>query len=206
MRDSPDSDPAPPNREFAASSAIRGSDPRVMLHNGNHKEHVMTPETEIEQKFWKALAADRTTMLGFVGDETGHSQPMTAQILHDADERGPIWFFTARDTDLARGLGGERRAMLQFSAKGHELFASVQGELFVDNDRATIDELWNRYVAAWYEGGKDDPKLLLLRFEPDRAQLWLNENSLVAGVKLLLGRDPKQEYQDKVADIHLDRH
>jgi hypothetical protein len=36
--------------------------------------------------------------------------------------------------------------------------------------------------------------------------MWLNEFSLVAGVKLLLGRDPKADYRDKVADIQMGRH
>jgi hypothetical protein len=53
------------------------------------------------------------------------------------------------------------------------------------------------------KGGKDDPKLQLLRFEPDRAQIWLNENSLFAGIKLMLGKDPKEEYKDKVAELDL---
>jgi general stress protein 26 len=64
-----------------------------------------------------------------------------------------------------------------------------------------IDRLWNRFIAAWYEQGKDDPKLQLLRFDPDRAQIWLNENSTFAAIKLLLGQDPKKEYQDKVAEV-----
>jgi general stress protein 26 len=167
------------------------------------KEHAMTREAEIERKFWKALASDRTAMLGLGGIEEGHAQPMTAQFLHEEDERGPIWFFTAKDTDLALAMGTSHRANLQFASKGHDLFASVQGELMPDNDRGLIDRLWNRFVAAWYEGGKDDPKLLLLRFEPHQAQIWLNENSMLAGVKLLLGRDPKRDYADKVADVNL---
>jgi hypothetical protein len=35
------------------------------------------------------------------------------------------------------------------------------------------------------------------------AQVWLNENSLLAGVKLLLGVDPKESYRDKVGDVDL---
>jgi hypothetical protein len=31
----------------------------------------------------------------------------------------------------------------------------------------------------------------------------LNENSLFAGVKLMLGADPKREFKDKVADTNL---
>jgi general stress protein 26 len=107
-------------------------------------------------------------------------------------------------TALEQGHG--QRAAAHFASKGHDLFASIHGELSIDNDRAMVDRLWNRFVAAWYEGGKDDPKLRLLRFEPEYAQVWLNEHSLFAGIKLLLGRDPKKDYRDKVADVRLDAH
>ena len=160
-------------------------------------------DSELEAKFWKALAGDRVAMLGLVGKAQGHGQPMSAQILHDEHARGPIWFFTAKDTDLARAMGQAHRASLHFSSKGHELFASVEGDLVVDNNRAVIDRLWNKFVAAWYEGGKDDPKLQLLKFDPGNAQIWLNENSVFAAARMLLGRDPKKDYQDKVAEVNL---
>ena len=161
----------------------------------------MPDAAEMKSKFWKSLKSDRTCMLGLVGVEEGHSQPMTAQI--EGDEGGPIWFFTARDTDLAQELGGSGRALIHFAAKGHDLFATVNGRLTADNDRAAIERLWNPFVAAWFEGGKDDPKLQLLRFDPEDAQIWLNENSLFAGVKLLLGADPKEDYREKVAEVDL---
>ena len=167
----------------------------------------MDKEAELEKEFWKSLRHDRVAMLSLVGVEDGHSQPMSAQLLEDDEEHGgTIWFFTSRDTDLAHSMGAGHRAHLHFSAKGHDLFASVHGELLPSEDRAVIDRLWNRFVAAWFEGGKEDPKLQLLRFEPDRAHVWLNENSALAGAKLLLGRDPKKEYRHKVADVPLGRH
>ena len=164
----------------------------------------MTDEAEIEGKFWKALRSDMTVMLGLRGTD-GEAQPMTAQF-DDADgekDRGPVWFFTAKDTDLVREMGEGGPAVMHFASKGHELFASCQGTLTPDNDRARIDRLWNRFVAAWFERGKDDPKLQLIRFDPDHAQIWLNENSLFSGVKILLGRDPKKDYADKVADVRM---
>ncbi|MEO8065029.1 MAG: pyridoxamine 5'-phosphate oxidase family protein [Pseudomonadota bacterium] len=166
----------------------------------------MNSEAEIEAKFWKTLKGDRVGMLALTGVEEGHSQPMTAQVLHEEDILGPIFFFTSKETDLVRGMGESHRAALHFSAKGHDLFASVHGELSLYNDRAAIDQLWNKFVAAWFEGGKDDPKLQLVRLDPDRAQVWLNENSAMAAVKLLLGRDPKQEYAGKTADVRVGRH
>ncbi|MES1263987.1 MAG: pyridoxamine 5'-phosphate oxidase family protein, partial [Peristeroidobacter soli] len=147
-----------------------------------------------------------TVMLGLAGVEEGHSQPMTAQTLHDEDERGPIWFFTSKDTDLVKALNESHRSVVHFSSKGHDLFASLHGELTLDNNRQVVDQLWNSFIAAWYEGGKDVAKLQLLRLDPERAQVWLNENNLWAAVKLMLGRDPKQEYKDKVGDVRLGPH
>ena len=158
-----------------------------------------TPQ-ELEAKFWKALEADMTMMLGLDGVEDGHARPMTAQI---ESPRGPIWFFTAKDNGIVQNLANGNRAIATFASKGHDLFATVHGTVRLDNDRATIDRLWNRFVAAWYEGGKDDPKLALLRLDPEKAEIWLDGSSLVAGIKLLLGVDPKQDYKDNVATVTL---
>ena len=86
-------------------------------------------------------------------------------------------------------------------SKGHDFFATIHGRLVVDNDRTVIDRLWNRFVAAWFEGGKNDPKLALLRFDAVHAESWLSELEHLAGIKLLLGADPKEEYKDKVAEV-----
>ena len=160
-----------------------------------------TPQ-ELEQKFWKALKSDMTMMLGLDGVEDGHARPMTAQLEHD--DRGPIWFFTAKDNTIVKKLAAQsNRAIATFASKGHDLFATIHGTVKLDTDRAVIDRLWNRYVAAWYEGGKDDPKLALLRLDPERAEIWADASSILAGVKLLLGVDPKKSYKDKVAEVSL---
>ncbi len=165
----------------------------------------MSDPVEIQAKFWEAVKSDRTMMVGLSGLDDGMGQPMTAQLDEEAngDRSGPIYFFTSSATDLAEATRGRHRAFINFASKDHELFAAIDGELVVDDDKATIDRLWNRFVAAWFKGGREDPELLLLRFEPRDAQIWLNEHSLLAGVKLLLGRDPKAEYKDKTAQVHL---
>jgi general stress protein 26 len=161
---------------------------------------MMATPQELKAKFWKALKSDMTMMLGLAGKDDGHTRPMTAQIESD---HGPIWFFTSTDAVLVRQLGQGSRAIATFVSKGHDLFATVHGILRVDNDRAAIDRLWNQYVAAWYERGKEDPKLALLRLDPDKAEIWLDASSVIAGVRLLLGADPKEEYKDKVAKVDL---
>ena len=161
----------------------------------------MPTPAELEAKFWNALKSDMTLMLGLDGVKEAHPRPMTAQI--EGEKGGPIWFFTAKDTELVQHIGRGGDAIATFASKGHDLFATVHGKLSLDNDRATIDRLWNRFVAAWFEEGKDDPKLALLRFDAERAEIWLDGSSLVAGIKMLLGFDPKQDYKDNVAEVKL---
>lgn len=157
-----------------------------------------TPQ-ELEAELWRKLKSDMTVMLG---TRDQFPRPMTAQIEDDA-ERGPIWFFTARDTDLARSLSGAAPSLFTFCSKGHDLHATVVGTLRIDDDRAVIERLWNRYVEAWFEGGIDDPNLVLLRFDPKSAEIWEDASSVLAGIKLLLGADPKKDYKDKVAKVSL---
>ena len=97
----------------------------------------MPTPAELEAKFWKALKSDRTALLGLSKGGDGHAQPMTAQI--EGDEGGPIWFFSAGDVELVEAIGGGAEAFLHFAAKGHDLFASVDGRLAIDNDRTTIE-------------------------------------------------------------------
>ena len=163
----------------------------------------MATPRELEEKLWSALKSDRTMMLGLDGVEDGHARPMTAQL--EGDKGGPIWFFTARDNALVQKLPMGDRAIATFASKDHDLFATLHGSIVIDNDRAVIDRLWNRFIAAWYEEGKDDPKLVLLRFDAEKAEIWLDASSIVAGIKMLLGADPKKEYRDKTGEVDLRR-
>lgn len=157
----------------------------------------MSNPNELEAKFWKSLSSDRVMMIGTKETAT-HLIPMTAQIERDS---APIWFFSSTDTELVKELTEERAAIGTYAAKGHELFATIRGMLRVDNDPAVIERLWNKWIAAWYPGGRNDPKLALLRFDPTDAHIWLAETGLIAGVKLLFGVDPKKKFAGNEASV-----
>ena len=164
----------------------------------------MADDREIEEKFWKALESSPFLMLGIEGERDGATQPMTAQFEDQDRASGRLWFFTAKDHDLTRALGPKGRAIAAYASKGHDLFASLRGTLVADNDRAAIDRLWNPVAAQWYDG-KDDPKLLLLRFEVDDAKIWLSDAGtfLKPVLNKLLGRDEDSGADDKVAEVSL---
>lgn len=160
----------------------------------------MADDAEIEAKFWKELNSTPVLMVGLVGAEDAHSQPMTA--FFDGDH-GPLYIFTSNDNGLVRKLTQSHNAVANFVSKGHDLFATLHGHLSIDNDPATIDRFWNSHIAAWYEGGRQDPKITLLRLDASQAEIWLNASSIGAAIKKLFGRDPKQDYAGNVAEVSL---
>jgi general stress protein 26 len=162
----------------------------------------MSGDRHIEAKFWDALKDSPFIMLGLDHARDKALQPMTARFEEAERERGAIWFFTARDHDLTRALGQDSEAVASYASKGHSVFASLRGRLVLDNDRRTIDRLWNAVVAEWYEG-KDDPKLALLRFDIADARIWLSdvEGFLKPALNKLFGRQPEAGIKEKVAEV-----
>lgn len=93
--------------------------------------------------------------------------------------------------------------MAQYVAKGHDLFACVSGTLTPVTDRATIDKYWSKPVEAWYEGGKDDPDLLMLRFDLDDAEIWTAEAGIKGLFRLMTGSTVKEGELGSHAEVAL---
>lgn len=156
----------------------------------------MADQDAIKQDMWKAMADSPFVMIGLDGDHR-HSEPMTAQLDPDAD--GKFWFYTTTDNRIAQGGA----AMAQFVAKGHDLFACIAGTLTREIDPAIIDRYWSDDVAAWYDGGRDDPRLLMLRFELDDAEIWERDRSLKGALKRLTGQTVERDDAGEHAEVAL---
>ena len=151
---------------------------------------------DIKKAFWKALDTSPYVMVGMTG-EREHHIPMNAQL--DKDANSAWWFFTATDNRLAAG----GPAMAQFASKGHDLFACISGTLRREEDRAVLDRLWNNGIAAWYPGGKDDPRLVLLRFDLEDAEIWTADPGIKGLFKLATGMTMKGGDLGKHAEVTL---
>lgn len=161
----------------------------------------MTSPAQIEARFWKELAANPVVMVGLVGQWDGYTQPMTAQF---KDAGGPIWFFATHKSALVHALTVPKRAAAaHYVAKGHDLFATIQGMMQMETNAARIDEFWVDTMAAWYAGGKKDPDLALIRFDLDSAKIWLSGSGIGTAIKaLLIGA--KAEAASQVAEVSME--
>lgn len=159
-----------------------------------------TDRDAVEARLWKEIKDEQTGMLGLVGGEPQHFQPMTA---FAEPETGEIWFFTFKDTDLAEQTAQGGRAMFVFQAR--KLWACIGGRLSQQHDRTRMDRYWNPVVAAWYPDGREDPHLTLLRFDPDHGRVWVSDKGALGFGYEILKANLTRSLPDQggVADVNL---
>jgi general stress protein 26 len=64
-------------------------------------------------------------------------------------------------------------------------FLSVYGEATITRDRAKIDELWTDIAKAWFEQGKDDPRVTVIKVAPAEGYYWdTKDGKLVSLLKI----------------------
>ncbi len=151
---------------------------------------------EIKEKFWKSMADSSFVMLQLDGDSKT-AVPMTAQL--DKDANSSIWFFTQKNSSFAK-LGPVTATL---ESKGHDLFARFHGNLAVETSQERFDQFWNNFVAAWYDGGKEDPDILFLRMDLGDAEIWDGDMSLLNVAKMALGMNVHDDAEKKHTETSL---
>jgi general stress protein 26 len=104
-----------------------------------------------------------------------HMQPMSPQV--DVDT-GTIYFYSDNTSELGKAILAQP-STVHMCHIDNDYQACVKGKLSPHNDKATIDKFWSPMVEAWYPGGKTDPKMLMLKFEPHDAKVWASDKSVI---------------------------
>lgn len=136
---------------------------------------------ELQHEFWEAFEDSPFIMMRLEGS-TDHAEPMTAQL--DKDAHHTIWFFTTRDNRIGRG----GKAMGQVCTKGHDIFACISGTLVEETGTARWDKHWDRVAESWFPNGRQDPNVVMLRYEIEDAEVWSADPSIMGKLKMLTGR------------------
>ncbi|MEW9856980.1 pyridoxamine 5'-phosphate oxidase family protein [Novosphingobium sp. M1R2S20] len=139
---------------------------------------------ETRETFWKAFEDSPYIMMKLEGSHE-HSEPMTAQL--DKDAHHAIWFFLPRSNRIAAGGAANGHV----ATKGHDTFASLTGLLVEETDASVRDKHWNTVVESWFPNGKNDPNVLMLRFDIKDSEVWVADMSLKGKFKMLTGQPVK---------------
>ncbi|MCL6460803.1 MAG: pyridoxamine 5'-phosphate oxidase family protein [Flavobacterium micromati] len=97
------------------------------------------------------------------------TRPMS--VVHVCDQ-GNIWFFNQKDSEKNKEIEQNPTVQLFFAHPGKGSYMVVNGEASITLDRNKIEELWTPAVEIWFEKGKDDPNISLIKVNPSSAYFW----------------------------------
>lgn len=126
-----------------------------------------------------------------------HAVPMSRQ---EVDEEGNIWYLFSSESDTFSHLQQNNKVSILFSQVSDYSFLSLNGVASVSQDKARIEKYWNKFVEAWFEKGKEDPRIRVMKVRVDDAHYWDNKTSklvtflkvatsAITGKKLDIGRE-----------------
>src|SRR3954463_1269136 len=136
-----------------------------------HEQATSDDEQTIEKLVAKASIALVTTV---AEDGSLVSRPLAVQ---QREFDGDLWFFTEDPSPKTAQIRANDQVNVAFQA-GHG-WLSISGRGSVSKDPAKIDELWTTGAEAWFEGGRADPSVALLRVHAETAEYWTSKAPMV---------------------------
>lgn len=104
-----------------------------------------------------------------------HSRPLA--VLED-DFTGSLWFFTQDPSPKTAEIAANPQ--VNVAVGDDKGYLSMSGTASIDRDQARIDKYWNPYAEAWFEGGRSDPTVALLRVDVSTVEIWDTDKPAVA--------------------------
>jgi general stress protein 26 len=170
----------------ALQSAVRGrlqANPPLADKKGCQREDMTTtdnPATSSDDldTIRGILTAGRTAIVTTRSGDSLVSRPLA---LLDAENfEGTLWFLTPESSPKMDDVREHHEVNVAVAdGKG---YLSLSGTARVEHDQEKIDELWNPFAEAWFEKGREDPEVALLRVDVRTAEYWDTDKPLVAKV------------------------
>lgn len=126
---------------------------------------------DIVSDFW-THAADVTA--GMLSAEGVSPRPMAH---HARQEDNALWFITPNETDISDAATQGKAARFILACSHGKIYAVIDGHLTLETSKEMLKDVWSPMDAAWFEDGKDDDAVRLVRFAPKSAEVWVHDGS-----------------------------
>lgn len=135
---------------------------------------VPTLEADLDTIRGILKSARTATVTSRAGSGALHSRPLA--LLSGAPDgvehfERTLWFFTEDPSPKTEEIGRHPDVNVAVASDG-DGYLSLSGRASIDRSQVRIDQLWNPFAEAWFEGGKDDPRVALLRVDVDTVEVW----------------------------------
>lgn len=110
------------------------------------------------------------------------TRPMATQKVEDD---GEIWFLSDKNSNHNQDIKNDDRVQVIYAHPGKSSFLSLYGTAEILYDRQKIEELWTKMAEVWFQKGKEDPNITLIRFMPEEGYYWdTKTNKMIAFLKM----------------------
>ena len=98
--------------------------------------------------------------------------PTRPMSLAEVDDSGNLWFISSQKSNKNFEIKHDNEVQLIFAKNSDAHFLSVFGTATIYTDKAHIEQVWTPIAKAWFEEGKDDPEVTVIKVEPKDAYYW----------------------------------
>jgi general stress protein 26 len=183
---------------------VENSEKDIIMEKNSSKIRNLTHQEAID-KFKEVVKHESvclfTTRLTEVPLTT---RPMSVKKVCD---QGNFWFLSAADSDKNQEIEDDSRVQLFISNTSNYEFLSIYGTATVFKNQEKIDELWSDIAKAWFPGGKDDPRVTVIKVVPEEGFYWdTKDGKLISMIKIMASAVTGKTLQEGVeGTISLDR-
>jgi general stress protein 26 len=121
----------------------------------------------------------------------------------DREFDGDLYFFTMEPSAKTDQVAAD--SQVNVSLQGGDDYLSIAGTASVTRDQALIDELWNPYAEAWFEQGRQDPAVALLKVHAESAEYWTMDSpkpvNLIKYAKAIITHEQPDIATNKSVDL-----
>ncbi|MGP9518139.1 pyridoxamine 5'-phosphate oxidase family protein [Psychrobacter sp. AOP7-C1-14] len=111
-----------------------------------------------------------------------HAWPMTTS---EASIGGKeIWFIGDKTSDVVKDIQDNPKVGLSYATQDEKDYVSVSANAELPTDKDKLDELWSPVYNAFFEHGKEDENVQLIKVVPHGVECWLSGSSTVNMFKM----------------------
>jgi len=112
------------------------------------------------------------------------SRPMSVQ---DVDDQGNLWFISSANSNKNFEILKDNQVQLFFANNSSSQYISIYGTASIYKDQSIIDELWTPVAKAWFEEGKKDPNVTVIKVTPSDAYYWDTKDGKIISLLKMAG-------------------
>lgn len=105
--------------------------------------------------------------------------PTRPMSVREVDDSGNLWFISSAKSNKNFEIKHDDEVQLTFADNASYSYLSVFGKAAIYKDRAKIEEIWTPIAKTWFEEGKEDPDVTVIKVTPADAYYWEAKNGKI---------------------------